>query len=125
MNCRRIDQCIKNKRKHILHIDVCRRPLKFGMAENHHRSGIIDLECMKLKSVRITRNAIRILGTYIGQNTCTSAIKIFKAGKIDTEYFFTETIPLEQGMQAFPKVGLDLQNRRSIPKKAMKIILRP
>lgn len=73
----------------------------------------------------ITRRAIKILGTYIGQNTCLPAIKIFQAGKIDMKHFFTEVIALENGGTAFPRLGLDLTNLQHIPKKAMKIILQP
>jgi threonine dehydrogenase-like Zn-dependent dehydrogenase len=73
----------------------------------------------------ITRRAIKILGTYIGQNTMLPAIKILQANKIDMGPFFTETIPLEQGAGAFPKLGLDLATLQSLPKQAMKITLKP
>jgi threonine dehydrogenase-like Zn-dependent dehydrogenase len=73
----------------------------------------------------ITRNAIKILGTYIGQNTILPAIKILASGRIDMGPFFTETIPLEDGVSAFPKLGLDLETLEQIPKKAMKITLQP
>ena len=73
----------------------------------------------------ITRNAIKILGSYIGQNTCLPAIRILQAGKIDMKPFFTETISLENGIDAFAKLGLDLETLQSIPKKAMKLVLTP
>ena len=73
----------------------------------------------------ITRKAIKILGTYIGQNTCLPAIKILEAGKIDMSHFFTEVIPLEEGIGAFPRLGLDLATLEHVPKKAMKIVLHP
>ena len=73
----------------------------------------------------ITRRAVRILGTYIGQNTMLPAIKILQEKKIDMGPFFTETIPLEQGGSAFAKLGLDLPTLSHVPKQAMKITLKP
>lgn len=73
----------------------------------------------------ITRQAIKVLGTYIGQNTCLPAIRIFEAGRIDMKPFFTEVDPLKDGLQAFNKLGLDLDTLKLIPKQAMKIVLRP
>jgi threonine dehydrogenase-like Zn-dependent dehydrogenase len=73
----------------------------------------------------ITRKAIKILGTYIGQNTIIPAIKILQAGKIDMKPFFTEVIPLENGVSSFGKLGLDLATLSHIPKQAMKIVIKP
>ena len=73
----------------------------------------------------ITRNAIKILGSYIGQNTCLPAIRILQTGKIDMNPFFTEQIALENGVNAFVKLGLDLQTLQSIPKQAMKLVISP
>jgi (R,R)-butanediol dehydrogenase/meso-butanediol dehydrogenase/diacetyl reductase len=73
----------------------------------------------------ITRQAIKVLGTYIGQNTCMPAIRIFEAGKIDMKSFFTAVDPLEDGLQAFNKLGLNLDSMELIPKQAMKIVLKP
>ena len=73
----------------------------------------------------VTRQAIKILGTYIGQNTILPAIRVFQSGKIDMEPFFTEIVPLEKGLEAIRKVGLDLATMTPIPKKAMKMVLRP
>jgi threonine dehydrogenase-like Zn-dependent dehydrogenase len=73
----------------------------------------------------ITRNAIKILGTYIGQNTILPAIKILQSGKIDMGPFFTEVIKLEDGVTAFSKLGLDLKTLKHIPKQAMKIVVKP
>jgi threonine dehydrogenase-like Zn-dependent dehydrogenase len=72
----------------------------------------------------VTRHAIKILGTYIGQNTCIPAIKVFESGKIDMAPFFTEIIPLEKGLEAFPKLGIDLKTRKTLPKQAMKLTLK-
>jgi len=90
--------------------------LAFGMDDSYQ---------VTIKPYYITRNAIKILGTYVGQNTCLSAIKIFQSGKIDMRPFFTEVIPLEQGIEAFPKLGLDLKTLQPMPKQAMKIVLEP
>jgi threonine dehydrogenase-like Zn-dependent dehydrogenase len=73
----------------------------------------------------VTRKAIKILGTYIGQNTILPAIQVFRSEKIDMKLFFTEVAPLEEGMGAFRKVGLDLERGEQIPKQAMKMVLRP
>jgi threonine dehydrogenase-like Zn-dependent dehydrogenase len=73
----------------------------------------------------ITRNAIKILGSYIGQNTCLPAIRILQAAKIDMKPFFTEKIALENGISAFEKLGLDIKTLKPIPKKAMKLVLSP
>jgi len=73
----------------------------------------------------ITRKAVKILGSYIGQNTCLPAIRILQAGKIDMVPFFTEKIALENGVEAFSKLGLDMNTLKPIPKKAMKLVISP
>jgi len=73
----------------------------------------------------ITRKAIKILGSYIGQNTCLPAIKILQSGKLNMKPFFSEVIDLKDGQSAFNKLGLDLATQKSVPKQAMKIVLRP
>lgn len=73
----------------------------------------------------ITRKAIKILGSYIGQNTCLSAVKILQSGKINMTPFFTEVIKLEEGVSAFSKLGLDLKTLTHVPKQAMKIVIKP
>lgn len=87
--------------------------------------GMDDSIMASVRPYQITRKAIKILGTYIGQNTCLPAIKILEAGKINMDYFFTEVTPLNQGITAFPKLGLDLETLGHIPKQAMKIVLKP
>lgn len=72
----------------------------------------------------ITRGAFKILGIYLGHNTMLPAIRVLQAGRVDMRPFFTEVIPLEQGLSAFPKLGLDLQTMQHIPKSAMKIVLK-
>jgi len=73
----------------------------------------------------ITRKAISILGSYIGQNTCQPAIKILQSGKINMTPFFTKVINLEDGVSSFGQLGLDLETQKSLPKTAMKIVLKP
>lgn len=86
----------------------------------------MDNSCQAtLKPYFITRNAIKILGSYIGQNTILPSIKILKGKKINLEKFFTEEVPLTEGISAFIKLGLDLDKMNMIPKKAMKIVLKP
>ncbi|MBN2416919.1 alcohol dehydrogenase catalytic domain-containing protein [bacterium] len=74
---------------------------------------------------QITRNAIKILGTYIGQNTILPAIRLLEAEKMDMGPFFTETVPLKDAIEAFKKVGLDVAGRKNLPKQAMKMVLNP
>ncbi len=85
--------------------------------------GMDDSVQANIKPYYITRNAVKILGSYIGQNTCLPAIKILKSGKLNMQPFFTEVIPLTQGIEAFCKLGLDLETLKPLPKKAMKIVL--
>lgn len=73
----------------------------------------------------ITRKAIKILGSYIGQNTCVPAIRVLQSRKINMAPFFTEVIQLEDGVSAFSKLGLDLKTLNHIPKQAMKIVIKP
>ncbi|MBN2355754.1 alcohol dehydrogenase catalytic domain-containing protein [candidate division KSB1 bacterium] len=87
--------------------------------------GMDDSVKATLSPYWVTRKAIKILGTYIGQNTILPAIRILQAQKIDLGPFFTETIPLERGIGAFIKLGLNLATMQHIPKKAMKITLKP
>lgn len=73
----------------------------------------------------ITRKAIKILGSYIGQNTILPAINILRSGKINMKPFFTEVIDIKDGLTAFDKLGLDLATGEHVPKQAMKIVLKP
>ena len=73
----------------------------------------------------ITRKAIKLIGTYVGQNTMLYAIKLLMSGKIDMKPFFTEVISLKDGKEAFNKLGLDLNTQKHIPKQAMKIVMKP
>ncbi|MCK5078223.1 MAG: alcohol dehydrogenase catalytic domain-containing protein [Calditrichia bacterium] len=85
--------------------------------------GMDDSVMANIKPYFITRNAIKILGSYIGQNTMLPAIQILKNNSIDMSKFFTETINLEQASTAFPKLGTEPGTLKQIPKKAMKIVL--
>jgi len=87
--------------------------------------GMDDSFQAQITPYQLTRHAIKILGTYIGQNTCIPAIKILKIGKLKLDNFFTEIIPLEKGPSAFTKVGLDLTSMKQVPKSAMKLVLQP
>jgi threonine dehydrogenase-like Zn-dependent dehydrogenase len=87
--------------------------------------GMDDSFKATISPYQVTRRAIKILGTYIGQNTCLPAIKILEAHKINLDNFFTDTISLEEGPAAFARVGFDLDGGKEVPKCAMKLILRP
>jgi threonine dehydrogenase-like Zn-dependent dehydrogenase len=86
--------------------------------------GMDDSFVAAVKPYHITRQAIKILGTYIGQNTILPAIRILERNRINLNNFFTEEIELEEGSSAFIKLGLDLNTLDMIPKQAMKIVLR-
>lgn len=73
----------------------------------------------------ITRWAIKILGLYLGQNTMVPSIRIFRENRLNMEPFFTKVISLDDGLQAFEDLGLDVKTLERIPKKAMKIVMRP
>ncbi|HSB66865.1 MAG TPA: alcohol dehydrogenase catalytic domain-containing protein [Anaerolineales bacterium] len=72
----------------------------------------------------ITRYAIKILGLYLGQNTMLPSIRIFQEHRLNMEPFFTKTIPLEHGIQAFSDLGLNLETLAHHPKSAMKIVMK-
>lgn len=73
----------------------------------------------------ITRWATKIIGLYLGQNTMVPSIRIFRENRIDMSNFFTKVIKLEDGVKAFEDLGLDLKTLERIPKKAMKIVMKP
>jgi len=87
--------------------------------------GMDDSFQARITPYQVTRRAIKILGTYIGQNTCLPAIRVLQARALKLDNFFTEVIPLEQGAAAFSKVGLDLSSMKQVPKSAMKLVLQP
>jgi threonine dehydrogenase-like Zn-dependent dehydrogenase len=72
----------------------------------------------------ITRWATKILGLYLGQNTMVPAIRIYQEKRLDMEHFFTKVIHLEEGIQAFDDLGLDLKTLTHHPKKAMKLVMK-
>jgi (R,R)-butanediol dehydrogenase/meso-butanediol dehydrogenase/diacetyl reductase len=73
----------------------------------------------------ITRYATKILGLYLGQNTMVPAIRIYQEGRLNMKPFFTRTIALADGLQAFDDLGLDMRTLQHKPKKAMKIVMKP
>lgn len=73
----------------------------------------------------ITRWATKILGLYLGQNTMVPSIRIFREKRMNMEPFFTKVISLDDGIKAFEELGLDMKTLDRIPKKAMKIVMRP
>lgn len=87
--------------------------------------GMDDSVEATISPYQITRKAIKILGSYIGQNTILPSIKLLAAKKLELDNFFTETIPLKEGPAAFKKLGFDLETKQEVPKQAMKIVLKP
>jgi len=75
--------------------------------------------------IEISRRAIKILGTYLGQNTIPAAIRILEEKRLNLKPFFTKVIPLDESMQAFDLLGLDLRTMNEHPKRAMKLVLIP
>ena len=73
----------------------------------------------------ITRWATKVLGLYLGQNTMVPSIRIFEEKRLNMKPFFTKVIPLEEGLQAFDLLGLDLRTMTEHPKQAMKLVMIP
>ena len=73
----------------------------------------------------ITRWATKILGLYLGQNTMVPSVGIFRENRLDMDNFFTKVIKLEDGVDAFKMLGLDIPTLTHGPKSAMKIVMRP
>jgi len=73
----------------------------------------------------LTRWATKILGTYLGQNTMVPSIRIFRENRLNMVPFFTKVISLDEGIQAFEYLGLDIKTLQHIPKQAMKIVMKP
>ena len=90
--------------------------LPFGM-DSSIRATVIPNE--------ITRWATKILGLYLGQNTMVPSIRIFEEKRLNMKPFFTKVIPLEEGLQAFDMLGLDLRTMTEHPKQAMKLVMIP
>ncbi len=73
----------------------------------------------------ITRWATKILGLYLGQNTMVPSIRIFQENRFNMAPFFTKVISLEDGLNAFGMLGLDMKTLAHGPKSAMKIVMKP
>jgi len=73
----------------------------------------------------ITRWATKILGLYLGQNTMVPSIRIFQENRLNMKPFYTKVISLDDGIQAFDDLGLNIKNIKKHQKKAMKIVMRP
>lgn len=73
----------------------------------------------------ITRWATKILGLYLGQNTMVPSIRIYQENRLNMAPFFTKVIPLDEGIQAFEMLGLDMKTLEHHPKSAMKIVMKP
>ena len=72
----------------------------------------------------ITRWATKILGLYLGQNTMVPSIRIFQESRMNMKPFFTKLILLEEGLDAFDWLGLDMKTLTHHPKSAMKIVMK-
>lgn len=72
----------------------------------------------------ITRWATKILGLYLGQNTMVPSIRVFRENRLDMENFFTKTVQMVDGLNAFEDLGLNLKDLSHQPKSAMKITMK-
>jgi threonine dehydrogenase-like Zn-dependent dehydrogenase len=75
--------------------------------------------------IEITRWATKILGAYLGQNTMPAAMRILEEKRLNLKPYFTKVIPLDESMQAFDLLGLDLRTMSEHAKNAMKLVLIP
>ncbi len=73
----------------------------------------------------ITRWATKILGSYLGQNAMLAAMRILEEKRLNLKPYFTRVIPLDESLQAFDLLGLDLMTLSELPKRAMKLVLIP
>jgi threonine dehydrogenase-like Zn-dependent dehydrogenase len=73
----------------------------------------------------ITRWATKILGLYLGQNTMVPSIRLFQEKRLDMSHYTTKVISLDNGVEAFCDLGLDIATMKHGPKNAMKIIMKP
>ena len=53
------------------------------------------------------------------------SVRIFRENRLDMDNFFTKVIKLEDGVDAFKMLGLDVPTLTHGPKSAMKIVMRP
>jgi hypothetical protein len=72
----------------------------------------------------VTRWATKILGLYLGQNTMVPSIRIFQEQRLNMKPFFSQIIPLVNGISAFDCLGLDINTLQHKPKSAMKIVMK-
>lgn len=73
----------------------------------------------------ITRWATKILGLYLGQNTMVPSIRVFRENRLNMRPFFTKVITLEDGLEAFEDLGLNMKTLERHEKCAMKIVMKP
>jgi hypothetical protein len=52
------------------------------------------------------------------------SIRIFQENRLNMKPYFTKVIPLEDGLEAFCDLGLDIATMAHGPKKAMKIVMK-
>ena len=78
-----------------------------------------------LEPNRITRDALRVFGSYLGHGAMLKSIRLLKEHKIDMEQYFSDILPLDMGLDAFPRLGLRLDTMEHCRKSAMKIVLKP
>ena len=54
-----------------------------------------------------------------------AAMRILEEKRLNLKPYFTRVIPLDESLQAFDLLGLDLMTLSELPKRAMKLVLIP
>lgn len=78
-----------------------------------------------IRTYDITRNEIKILGSYIANNTFIPAINILYNEKINAKNYIFQVLPLSDIFKAFELLGLDLQTGKRFESQALKILIDP
>ncbi len=97
--------CVKKRGKVVL----------FGMNQNVQ---------VNFKPYDITRNEIRVFGSYIQDSTFDPAIQMLHHGRVNLNHYVTHELPLEKIGDAFLALGLDLSTGKPVKAEAIKILVK-
>lgn len=76
-----------------------------------------------IKPYDITRNEIRILGSYIQDATFDPAISMLYNKKISVDHYITHEVPLENISEAYLALGLNLRSAARVKAEAIKVLV--
>lgn len=79
---------------------------------------------VNFKPYDITRNEIRIFGSYIQDATFDPAIQMLYHNKVNVNHYVTHEIPLEKISEAFLALGLDLSSGKPAKAEAIKVLVK-